>query len=312
MPALLALMHSLAPWACDQLPPSRILQRNTSMTDLLTEKMIPLYIVVTIVIVLYFEYLVHCVRILRTEAPKGSGGTSLAFRGLIELTVFHIVFFGFVYCFLKSVGTFPGTIPDNEEWTVHTEPAAIRSRLRETKRDGQIRYCKFCFKYKPDRAHHCRYCDVCILRMDHHCHFVMNCIGFYNYKYFFCLVVYSAIALGLIVWNMFDTTWWTTRKDVPICTMLLFVGGQTFASFALVLVCCFLVFHVWLMCNSLTTVELMEKRSNRSSTYSSLYSMGWYENICAVLGPRPLLWFLPMSLPTGNGLDWTSADLANK
>lgn len=268
------------------------------MADLLTEKMVPVYTVFSTFIILYVEYLVHGIRLMQ-EAP---------FRSCVELAVFHTVSFAVFYCFLKSIGTFPGTIPDSEEWNMNTEPASIRGRLRETKRDGEIRHCKFCFKYKPDRSHHCRYCEVCVLRMDHHCHFVMNCIGFYNYKYFFCFVVYSLIDLCLIVWNMFETTWWSTREDVPLATMLIFVFGQTFANFLLVLVLCFLIFHVWLMCTGLTTVELMEKRAARSSMDSSIYSIGLYENVCAMLGPRPLLWLLPISLPEGNGLDWPIAE----
>lgn len=215
-----------------------------------------------------------------------------------------------MYCFLKCIGTFPGTVPDTEEWDVRAAPSSMHGRLTETKRTGEFRHCKFCFKYKPDRCHHCRVCDICVLRMDHHCPFVLNCIGFHNYKYFFCLIVYSIIDLFMIVYNMFDTTWWATRQDVPLSAMLVFLSGQTFASFALVLLCFFLAFHLWLMVNALTTIEFIEKRSKRSSEESSAYSIGVYQNICAMLGPKPLLWLLPTSLPEGNGVDWTTAAMA--
>lgn len=49
--------------------------------------------------------------------------------------------------------------------------------LQERKREGTRRVCKWCDKYKPDRAHHCRQCRQCILKMDHHCPWIYNCVG---------------------------------------------------------------------------------------------------------------------------------------
>merc|ERR1719236_105673 len=70
---------------------------------------------------------------------------------------------------------------------------------------GDRRFCKWCQKYKPDRCHHCRICKCCILRMDHHCPWIYNCVGFRNHKYFFLLIVYSAIDCNIILWTMLGT-----------------------------------------------------------------------------------------------------------
>merc|ERR1719333_1836195 len=103
---------------------------------------------------------------------------------------------------------------------------------------------------------------------------------------------------------MFDTVWWSTRVDVSIATMIMLMFAATLATFLMVLIVSFLSFHIWLMSKAMTTVEFCEKSLKKSSYNSSVYSQGTYRNICAILGPQPLLWFLPISLPEGDGLAW--------
>ena len=62
-------------------------------------------------------------------------------------------------------------------------------------------FCFFCNGLKPLRCHHCKTCQRCVTRMDHHCPWVANCIGFYNYKYFLCMLFYTAITCHIIVWS---------------------------------------------------------------------------------------------------------------
>merc|ERR1719263_412225 len=76
--------------------------------------------------------------------------------------------------------------------------------------------------------------------------------------------------------------------------------------FLMVLVGAFLSFHMWLTLKAMTTVEFCEKSLKKSSYDSSVYSNGLYRNICAVLGPQPALWLLPISFPKGDGLTWSS------
>jgi len=178
--------------------------------------------------------------------------------------------------------------------------------LQEKKMSGELRHCKWCLKYKPDRCHHCRICNVCVLRMDHHCPWVYNCIGFRNHKYFMLLLIYTVCDLFLISITMFDSVWWSTRIDVSIATMLMLTFGETFAAFLTVLTTAFLAFHIWLMFKAMTTVEFCEKSLKNDSYDSSTWSLGTYNNMCAVLGPNPLLWFVPLAFPQGDGLTWKS------
>ena len=39
--------------------------------------------------------------------------------------------------------------------------------MQEKKRNNELRHCKWCGKYKPDRTHHYRVYGTCILKMDH-------------------------------------------------------------------------------------------------------------------------------------------------
>merc|ERR1740117_1331218 len=65
----------------------------------------------------------------------------------------------------------------------------------------------------------------------------------------------------------------------------------------------FLCFHVWLMMRAMTTIEFCEKSRKRTD-----YSRGLHANIRSVLGDNPVLWLLPCSPPSGDGLSYVDED----
>lgn len=103
---------------------------------------------------------------------------------------------------------------------------------------------------------------------------------------------------------MFDSVWWATRTDVNIAVLVALGAGEVLATFLTVLTVGFLCFHIWLMLKAMTTVEFCEKSLKKASYNSSIYSLGFYGNTCAVLGNQPLLWLVPFSLPVGDGMTW--------
>mmetsp|Transcript_78323 Transcript_78323/g.162742 ORF Transcript_78323/g.162742 Transcript_78323/m.162742 type:complete len:390 (+) Transcript_78323:168-1337(+) len=271
-------------------------------------KLVPVFAVIMTIFVLYSEYvLIHGFRLLQLDLPPTSRVDLEVARGVSELSFFHVFAALLMYCFARCILTHPGTIPDGDGWDLllENEGNTREIGLIETKHTGERRQCKWCLKYKPDRCHHCRVCNMCILRMDHHCPWVYNCIGFRNHKYFFLVLVYASVTLGIIVFSMFETVWWSTRTDVPIPLMILLVAGEAFATFLFVIVTSFLAFHIWLMVKAMTTVEFCEKSLKKASYNSSTYSQGIIGNVSAVLGPNPLLWLLPVCLPKGDGINWS-------
>merc|ERR1719401_3093427 len=179
------------------------------------------------------------------------------------------------------------------------------------KKTGERRHCKWCGKYKPDRCHHCRVCKTCILKMDHHCPWIYNCVGFNNYKCFFLLLMYSCLDCNLIICTMSESVLRCIyhEDETSLLTMFATFFAATLALFLTVLVTMFFGFHIWLMLKAMTTIEFCEKslpkKDGEGRCYdSSVYDLGIYGNLKAVLGANPLLWPFPCGQLPGNGLNF--------
>jgi hypothetical protein len=162
--------------------------------------------VVAVIAVLYVTYVFfHCVRLLQ----RGATGVDLELqqKGTWQLASFLFLSTMLLICYVRSILVSPGEIPDSKDWMYYGEApeetgGAATVSLHETKQTGERRHCKWCTKYKPDRAHHCRVCRTCILKMDHHCPWIYNCVGQRNHKFFFLLLFYTVLTLHLIVYTM--------------------------------------------------------------------------------------------------------------
>merc|ERR1719316_330569 len=140
-------------------------------------------------------------------------------------------------CYIRSIVIHPGEIPDDDpQWNYpntsadERRPPVEKPNLQESKRSGERRHCKWCGKYKPDRCHHCRVCRSCILKMDHHCPWLYNCVGFRNHKYFFLLLLYSAIDTHFIAWTMYPSVNGGLDPSTPFLRMFLLLFGETMSG----------------------------------------------------------------------------------
>lgn len=233
--------------------------------------------------------------------------------GQKQVIIFNVLTAFLMICNVMCILVHPGSIPEKEEdpsWeyvppdqqTGPTAPCSVQ--LQESKRTGDRRHCKWCQKYKPDRCHHCRVCRMCILKMDHHCPWIYNCVGYKNHKYFFLLLVYAMLDCHFIFWNMLDSVKASTDPRTPFLTMFMLLLGESLAASLGTAVTAFLVFHIWLILKAMTTIEFCEKSTKKYGYNCSAYDRGPWRNFTAVLGENVWLWFLPLSMPIGNGLSF--------
>jgi hypothetical protein len=97
------------------------------------------------------------------------------------------------------------------------------------------------------------------------------------------------------------------EPGTPFIRMFLLLFGETLAGFISTLLTLFVSFHVYLMFNGMTTIEFCEKSKRRNFVCPN-YSKGFLGDIKTVLGDNVLLWLLPMSPPSGDGMTFVSED----
>lgn len=240
------------------------------------------------------------------------------------------------YCYCRAAFGDPGspdqfnikiTINDAEEQaafadsqylSVEDDPKRLIYLPRST-----ARMCGICNAPKPPRTHHCSTCRHCFLKMDHHCVWLDNCVGFMNYKYFFCLLFWATFMCGFIFGATLEVLIQQLVYDELTGFSVVWLV-LTVLSFALGLSTAMLLcYHSWLICKGMTTIEHIERTEEREDwkrkqrlrgSQANLlsgedptkrmpnYSEGIYQNICAALGPNPLLWLIPYRNCRGNGI----------
>ncbi|AFZ79333.1 zinc finger protein DHHC domain containing protein [Theileria equi strain WA] len=222
-----------------------------------------------------------------------------------EIAITHVLLVLFLLSYILCMMVSPGTIPNTSEWSLtNGQNVDNTSLVFETKKSGARRVCKWCSKYKPDRTHHCRVCGICVLKMDHHCPWVNNCIGWNNHKYFFLSVFYSSVLSTYIAILYYPTVRHILNNQImPFGELMLIVLSEVLSVIFAIVCTCFLLFHTWLMCEALTTIEVCEKRSYSNMLLErSIWSNGLYDNIKCVLGKNPLLWLIPIDDREGDGI----------
>jgi hypothetical protein len=150
--------------------------------------------------------------------------------------------------------------------------------------------------------------------MDHHCPWIMNCVGFANHKYFMLAVIYAFISCVLNAATVWESVGRSIVEEVLAIERFMVVLCLVLSIAMATLTFFFLMFHLWLMMQGMTTIEFCEKNTLRKSlaeknNQHASYDHGLYRNFVNVFGPNPMLWLLPLSLPEGDGLQFGATTL---
>uniref|UniRef100_A0A7S4P7B2 Palmitoyltransferase n=1 Tax=Guillardia theta TaxID=55529 RepID=A0A7S4P7B2_GUITH len=210
---------------------------------------------------------------------------------VVELALFHLLILLMLVSYFQCVAIDPGTVP--KRW----HDAVIRSPLR-----SRYRICRKCHMYKPPRSHFDSITRRLVLNMDHFCPWVVNCVGFYNRKFFILFLFYVVLSCLDFVLAMLI--------HGPLSVQGLLINSNGFPSplkfmafifdcslaFAVTL---FFLFHLRFVYYNQTTIEADDRR----------YDVGWRKNFESVFGRNPWLWALPVygSGPVGDGVHWEIA-----
>lgn len=170
------------------------------------------------------------------------------------------------------------------------------------------RWCKRCRKPKPPMTHHCHICRRCILKMDHHCPWMHNCIGFYNYRFFFVFLFYLWIGCGYTMYMASIPL--QGNYDDGENTPVLFTFVVALAVF--ISLTGLFSFHVYLVISAQTTIDFYGYRQQRRQArieakqkgevafvpeYVNSYDLGKLQNLRTLFDRGGSLWWLLMFLP---------------
>ncbi|XP_076948707.1 putative protein S-acyltransferase 14 [Bidens hawaiensis] len=251
--------------------------------------------------------------------PDLAAGGFNSLLGIIVLIIFHVLLVMLLWSYYVVVLTDPGAVPPNYRPLVdqergETEPVeAPEFGLLSTpdSTNTRVRYCRKCNSYKPPRCHHCSVCGRCVLKMDHHCVWVVNCVGAQNYKHFLLFLFYTFLTTSFVTVALFPRlVVFLDDGKIPGSASSL---ATTFFAFVLNLafalsVFGFLVMHISLVAENITTIEAYEKTTTRWR-----YDLGRKRNFEQVFGTVPKYWLLPaysdedlQKMPAFHGLEYPS------
>ncbi|XP_024534034.1 probable protein S-acyltransferase 15 isoform X2 [Selaginella moellendorffii] len=199
------------------------------------------------------------------------------------------VFFNYFYCIFTDPGSPPADFLDSG-----------------------TRWCKHCHKNKPAFTHHCHICKRCILRMDHHCPWMHNCVGFYNYRFFFVFLFYLWIGCAYAVYMSSQLLFADDYNEQE--WQLLFTFVLSFGIFGAL--SCLFGWHIFLVVTAQTTIDFYGNRQrkleakSRGKAWVNVFDLGAAHNFRNVFysGGRHLWWtvmLLPSrARPVGDGISF--------
>jgi len=208
------------------------------------------------------------------------------------------ILFNYYSCALTS----PGVAPRESDLAALSEQTPLSEEARAR-------------KLNPPRSHHCFVLRRQVLRMDHFCPWVANCVGFFNYKFFYLFLfwMWSGCMYGICItigpfWQCSRRGTFASRRADPMCM------SRSQISFGFVItisvgiaVGLFLAFHTYLIITAQTTLEFHFNTFGPRRKKQNIYNLGARKNWHAVFGNGKYFfsWALPSwKPPPGDGFEY--------
>lgn len=243
---------------------------------------IPVYFIVISVTISFIKYFIMN---YDTNTDKYDPEKMGVFK-LFVILLFFICFVMTIITHLKAMFTHPGTVSLEYQKSNVSHPTY---------------FCKKCNIPRPERAKHCKICKICILKYDHHCPWIANCVGINNQKTFFQFLFYATlgdlIAFLCLISKLFNMSIKIKTKEKGLFSVLFAMSDKlllltgTLLSIAMVISIGFLlVVQFKLICNNITTVEVLSSNDYKSSPY---YDNNKFNSWIIVMGYNWTEWFIP-------------------
>ena len=131
-------------------------------------------------------------------------------------------------------------------------------------------FCIICCSNISDKSKHCKKCNKCIENFDHHCDWLNNCIGKYNYSFFYILILvlvlnsFFIFSIGLYIF--FNCKNNDKMKFKFILTFIISFGN-----------CCIgfnltylFIIHTYFIYKGITTYEYLLKKSKKENLQNDI------------------------------------------
>jgi len=221
----------------------------------------------------WYHYVPLCIAVLLLLAPHPSilhvllnyhyqtlHSTPYFLAHLLAIsTLSFLAFSSLIVCVARDPGPVPEAQPEvqqDEGGDISLGDALLSTPPEDYTQPGK--WCRICWRPKPERAHHCSQCGRCVLKMDHHCPWMgARCIGFRTYPsflHFLASVTLLATYIAVICIRGLSFAFrhpFAINEITPVHMLFLSFAGCAFA----LIMGSFFGYHVYLVLTNQTTLE---------------------------------------------------------